>query len=977
MRTNMKKTRLIDGIVHSRIVKVLLLLSLSVFFILALWGNYELTQSQKQRYLSYVVADELRQSSDDLTRMVRTYVMTKDARYEQMYWDILAIRNGQKARPIRYENVYWDLITSTNEKPRSDGQKISLLQMMKDLDFTQEEFAKLTLGEMHSNDLVRIEEIAMHAMKGEFLDAKDAFTIRGEPNYDYARTILYDESYHQAKVDIMTPIDQFFVMVDARTKATVNRNAVYTYASVFLFFATIILLFCISRVELNERKQAEENLKKISLCLSNMSHHFTENVNRITTLLGDILGATFTLYNRLDHGMLCSIGQWHTQPDYNPQDRPDGHICYNVIQRSNDEVCTIRELQNSPYAQSDSNVLTYNLETYVGQVVSRNGVHVGALCAVFQRDFNPSEDEERIIGILTSALRGEEERKLAQDRGENANQLLLQSTERANDLAAQAKHANFAKSQFLANMSHEIRTPMNAIVGFSDMLAEEGLTKEQNENATIIRESAAHLVNLINDILDFSKIEAGQLDVEKTDCSLRTLLNSLESMMLPMANEKSLDFQTMANNDVPAQIHSDPYRLHQCLVNLTNNALKFTDQGHVYLRVSLHEDNGSHFVRFDVEDTGIGIPENRHEAVFESFTQADGSTTRKYGGTGLGLAVTKQLVDLLGGELTLTSEPGKGSVFSLTIPTGADITGQPLLDRDKSRHQEMSKSEQIDRTVFSGSVLVAEDVEGNQKLMALMLSKLGVDVIIAEDGSKAVQKALSQSFDLILMDMQMPHMNGYEATRTLRKQGYRTPIVALTANAMKGDEQVCLEAGCDGYLTKPIDHRELTRIIGKYLPTRLEIASKTIDSAPAQPHEPDGLDSKQSSTRAPSSVPDNSDIREIINWGNLIDRLGDEDTIREIVPTYAKDTQKHFDKLSQAVTIGDCESIAAHAHALKGAGRNLSIERLSEIASRMEIAGRENDIEVSTLLFEDLRSEVEKVVTVLSQSDWIDKVKMA
>ena len=392
----------------------------------------------------------------------------------------------------------------------------------------------------------------------------------------------------------------------------------------------------------------------------------------------------------------------------------------------------------------------------------------------------------------------------------------------------EADAATSAKSQFLASMSHEIRTPMNAIIGFSDMLADEDLNRKQKENVNIIRESASSLLNLINDILDFSKIEAGQLNVEITDCSLGKLLNSLESMMKPQAMQKSLDFQIGQGNDLPAHIQSDPYRLQQCLVNLVSNAIKFTDQGHVYVETSLHEGNNQHLIRFDVEDTGIGIPQQNQATVFESFTQADGSIARKYGGTGLGLTITRQLAELLGGELTLTSEPGKGSIFSLVIPTGVDMSKQVLIDRHNEIDHSAEESGKMEPRGFSGKVLVVEDVETNQILIEMMLSKMGLEVTIAEDGNQALQKVLSQSFDLILMDMQMPHMNGYEATRVLRRQGYKTPIVALTADAMKGDDQKCMEAGCDGYLTKPIDRRELPRMLAKYLPARPESTHKTM-----------------------------------------------------------------------------------------------------------------------------------------------------
>ena len=411
---------------------------------------------------------------------------------------------------------------------------------------------------------------------------------------------------------------------------------------------------------------------------------------------------------------------------------------------------------------------------------------------------------------------------------ECANLDLQQQTALAHDLAVRAEHASAVKSQFLANMSHEIRTPMNSIICFSDMLTQEDLTVEQKEQVDMIRHSGRNLLNLINDILDSSKIEASQLDVDMIDCSLGQLLNSLEPTITALIQGKSVDFEIVAGEDLPAQIHSDPFRLNQCLTNLLSNAVKFTDLGHVHLKVSLHEKNSQHFIQFDIEDTGIGIPRNRQQAIFESFSQADGSTTRKYGGTGLGLTITKQLVALLGGALALTSEPGRGSVFSLSIPTGRDITGQPLLDRNKVYDQDTEELSLANMAQFFGKVLVAEDVAANQKLMQIMLSKMDVDVVLAGDGNQAVHEALSQSFDLILMDMQMPNMNGYEAARALRQQGYKTPIVALTANAMKGDDQMCFEAGCDGYLAKPIDHRELSRVLAKYLPARKNVSTHTV-----------------------------------------------------------------------------------------------------------------------------------------------------
>lgn len=423
---------------------------------------------------------------------------------------------------------------------------------------------------------------------------------------------------------------------------------------------------------------------------------------------------------------------------------------------------------------------------------------------------NKGKADEGVIVVVDDIT----ERKFIEDKLLEVNRYLEQATLRANHMAAKAELADMAKTQFLANMSHEIRTPMNAIIGFGELLQGSDLTDEQRKYVSIINDSGNNLLRLINDILDFSKIESGKLCIEDEKFELESQLAAIEAMMQTKAAVKDIKFEIITSGNLPEHIVTDQVRLRQCLVNLLDNAIKFTQKGYVQLVVNCENKNNHPYIRFDVKDTGIGIAPDKQQAIFDPFVQADGSTTRKYGGTGLGLSITKQLAMLLKGELTVSSAEGKGSVFSLLLPLNIDVA-DALVSKEDSNLLQFNQN--FNDIVFSGNVLIAEDVKTNQMLVEKMLQKLGLNVTIVEDGIEAVSKAITGEFDLILMDMMMPNMNGYDATKEIRNKGIMTPIVAMTAKIMADDKNECMKAGCDDYIAKPFSKNELVQIISKYL----------------------------------------------------------------------------------------------------------------------------------------------------------------
>ena len=416
----------------------------------------------------------------------------------------------------------------------------------------------------------------------------------------------------------------------------------------------------------------------------------------------------------------------------------------------------------------------------------------------------------------TMLRQAKEEAETAHSELESVNQELEQAVEKAGMLAKDAMAANVAKSQFLSNMSHEIRTPMNAIVGFSDVLADEDLTEDQQQYVNTIRRSSDHLLELINNILDFSKIEADKLQLEQVPCDINELLETVSSLFKRQAQAKGIEFEVTCLGDVPVQVETDPTRLRQCLINLLSNALKFTSKGHITLHVTCESEGQRVHLRFDVEDTGIGIPSDKLDLIFAAFTQAEAATTRQYGGTGLGLAITKRLAQLLGGDLAVHSAVGKGSVFTLSIPacTSTESSGPAESEVKTSDHTEETGSHE---PYLSGRVLICEDNRDNQALIAHLLNKLGVSWDLVENGQDAVAKALETPYGLILMDIQLPGMSGFEATRQLRDKGYDIPIAALTANALAEDKQRCMDAGCTNYLSKPIRVPDLIAVLKRHL----------------------------------------------------------------------------------------------------------------------------------------------------------------
>jgi PAS domain S-box-containing protein len=515
-------------------------------------------------------------------------------------------------------------------------------------------------------------------------------------------------------------------------------------------------------------------------------------------------------------------------------------------------------------------------------------------------------------------------------------ELVVSRTEELVRAKETAEAASVAKSVFLANMSHEIRTPMNAIIGLTHLLRRSGPTPEQADRLGKVDTAANHLLAIINDILDVSKIEAGKLTLEQADFSLPAIFDQIRSLISVQARTRGLVIEIDANG-VPPWLQGDPTRLRQALFNYTSNAIKFTEQGSVTLRARLLDDTSdSLLVRFEVTDTGIGIAADKIDSLFHAFEQADASTTRKYGGTGLGLVITRRLAELMGGKVGADSTPGKGSRFWFTARLQRGRTAMPTTIGSPAEDAETTL-----RLHHGGArLLLAEDNAINREVALDLLHGAELAVDVAVDGREALDKARATAYDLILMDMQMPHMDGLEATRAIRALAQRktVPILAMTANAFEEDRRACAEAGMDDFVAKPVDPDTLYATLLKWLP-------KTSPAPQGEMCVP--ADSGSAGTTTAGAVPADP-LRRLTKISGLdIERglaamRGDATKFVRMLILFADSHATDAAQLAAALAANDRDAIKALAHTLKGSAGTIGATRIAEAATAIHSALRAN-----------------------------------
>lgn len=735
------------------------------------------------RYISYLAADEFRHTSDDLTRMARSYVVTGDPKFEQFYWDILAIRNGQKPRPLYYERSYWDLVLGDQNFESQPGEVQSLRSQLELLGFTAAELAKLDEAETNSNQLVELERRAFDAMKGLIHSPADSAYIEAKPDPELARRLLHDDNYHIAKAGIMRPINEFYDLMDRRlldAVAVAERRSNFYMLCVFVTFICLIVWLVLSyrvvRRKVENLVQLEEETRHIGEDAYQSPLEIDSNDE-----IGHLSQAFVTAQTERDRYFNQSLNFLGIS-DFDGRFKRLNPACAKV------SGFPVEELLSRPFTDFVSRSSRPEAAAALDRLIL--GRPVSFECEMCRKDGSSGW----ILWNITVNQDVREFYFFGQDITIRKN---IETELRNARKAAEA--ASRAKSEFLANMSHEIRTPMNGVLGTVGLLLNTPLTVAQRELASLARASGETLLTIINDILDFSKIEAGKLVISPIHFNLLQTVEEVGSMIaMQPTRKKDVNVIVRYPPDVPRYVLGDKGRIRQVLTNLTNNAIKFTEKGHVLIDVEteeLTEDEVA--LRISVEDSGLGIASGKLESLFDKFTQADSSTTRRYGGTGLGLAISKHLVKLMGGTIAAKSRVGIGSTFwfTLRLPLQKEppLRTAPRVDLARVR------------------VLIVDDNSANRLVLQEQLRGWKMRIGSCASGREAIRTlrdayAAGDPYQIAILDFQMPEMNGEMLGQAIKAEPLLQDIqlVMLSSLGQEGNIRERLKKiGFAAYLVKP------------------------------------------------------------------------------------------------------------------------------------------------------------------------------
>jgi two-component system, NarL family, sensor histidine kinase EvgS len=915
------------------LIVVVLAALLSVVTILQVRTATERTRAERQRVTSFRLSDGMRQSSNDLTRMVRLYVTTGDPRYRQYYNQILDIRSGKSARPRSYDSSFWDRVLADGDKGVRLGPPAALTELMRRAHFAKDEFAALAASLRASNELAQLEVRTMDRVAPRFAAGVDRYYLRSVAP-QYARMV--DAAYHRAKRRIMVAIDRFTALVDARTarraaqlRSRTDRLLIAQTAILIVLAAVVLITLAVAaRAIVRPLSRLADVTRRITRGdwsqrsrprgvreLAQLAEDFNEMAdaverdlagrrraereareaeNRLQTIADRVPGAVF---------------QFHV-------DR-DGAFSVRFASRHG-SIHRIDRNQDVDFPGMARAVLPDDRGGWLDSMLraARKG-------APWQREYRIRTPEGGVAWMQGQALAVRNDDASAELYGYVADVTERKALEADLRRAREdAEAADRAKSAFLAMMSHELRTPLVAVTGTLEILALGDLDERQRELVDVAMGSARALLAVIGDVLDFSKIEAGFLELTPVTVVVRSLVEEVAGQHRHAASVRGLELQASIDERLAAAHVVDGVRLRQVLGNLIGNALKFTREGGVALAVEVVGEHAEEQrLAFEVRDSGIGISEEDQRRLFAPFSQASTDNARSSEGTGLGLAICRQLVEAMGGAVTLRSVRGEGTTVRVELPLAVGVPSDAEPDAGDLRLVHAGRRalpSRADARRESSLLLLVEDNPVNRQVLTGQLEAVGFQVDSAADAEQALSRFAEERYGLVFTDLQLPHVDGYELARRLRELERetgraRTPLLALTASALQGERDRCRAAGMDDVVTKPTTIGILAGTLRRSLPHV------------AWP-EPTGPMPERT---MPAAV-DGTALAELV--------AGDVELGAQILASYVESVRGDVAGLTASLEAGDRSEVRRRAHQIAGASRTVGAGSVAETAQRLERA---------------------------------------